>query len=109
MASFSTVVKILIGTSCNIIDCVFLQPCLDAEFFYFGLRFCHIKTTIGVLTKTFTLSSFCDIDKGCRQIQKVIQDDVRDMNNNAVGGKTVYKANGIFMKLDQLVEKHIFI
>ncbi len=59
-----------------------------------------------MLTKTFTLSSFCDIDKGCRQIQKVIQDDVRDMNNNAVGGKTVYKANGTFMKLDQLVEKH---
>ncbi len=87
----------------------FLQPCLNAEFFYFGLRFCHIKTTIGVHSKTFTLSSFRDIDKGCHRIEKIIQDDVRDMNYNAVGGKTAYKANGTFNKLDQLVKKHIFI
>ena len=81
---------------------VFLQPCLEVEFFYFGLRFCHLKTKVERLWDQIPFSIFRkDISA---EMGKVIQQDIRNLNASAVGG---YMANGSFVKLAG--NKHIFV
>ena len=87
-------------------DCFFfLQSCLEVEFFYFGLTFCHLKTRISdTVLSRIPFSIFRqDISE---EIGKVIQQDIRKLNSNLVGGKKGFKLNGSFVKLD---DKNIYV
>ena len=78
---------------------------VKVEFFYFGLRFYRLKTTIReMFLKRISFSIFEeDINA---EMGKVIQEDVRVLNAYLVGGKNGYKANGSFVKLD---DKDIYV
>ncbi len=81
----------------------FLQLCLSAEFFYFGLRFGYLKTRIAFNRKSISFSHFSEIQNS-DAIKMAIMDDVHDMNRGSVGGKRGYTMNGTFVKLDTLDE-----
>ncbi len=78
---------------------------MEVEFFYFGLTFYHLKTRISdTVLSRIPFSIFRqDISE---EIGKVIQQDIRKLNSNLVGGKKGFKLNGSFVKLD---DKNIYV
>lgn len=83
-----------------------LQPCLEVDFFYFGLRFCHLKVKTAETRKRIRFNKFTELVPQGSEMERNIQQDVGELNANEVGGKNGYVAGGDFVKLG---DKNVYV
>lgn len=72
-----------------------MQRCLEAEWFYFGLHFCYVRTQAGEHPQFVPLAVFKE--RISTDIATVIRKDLGELQNRSVGGKNAYKA-GLFVR-----------